>query len=485
MFTLILAIVTGAAGCLLLTPLLRWGLLRLKAGERRSRPGAGPIPRLGGLAVLAAAGLGTVAPYWLHTDVARQLRPETALVPRLLPAVLLILALGIVDDLFDVSPQVKLLVQSLAALVAFANGVQVSGLFGHELPVWAALVLTVVWLAGCTNAFNLLDGLDGLTAGIALFATITVLIHALLNGNLDLALLTAAMTGALGAFLGFNFFPASIYLGDAGSLSIGFLLGCFALLWMDKSTTVLGMTAPLLAMVVPLFDTTLSVARRWLAHRPILEGDQSHVHHRLVQLGLTPRGAVLVLYGVAAAGALVGLILANLRQEHVEGLVILAFVAVAGLGIYWLDFHEFAEASRVWRTGLSGYRRSVHCRIEAARLLAAMEGAEDGNAIWNLLSRLSELLSLQMGELRIGPEASPLWQRRRPTDHGVYAQGWHLQILLGDDGELGLVRLWGSRQTATAIPLPELAAEVNSLVSARIRTLWPQAVSSRVAAAQG
>lgn len=477
MLSLILSMLTSALACLLLTPLLRRLLLAARPGARGTQDGAAvvSIPRMGGVAVLLAAGIGIAAPYGLHTDVAQQIQPQASLVLRLLPPLLLVLALGVADDLFELSPHIKLLVQTLAALLAFALGFRVTGFFGHALPVWAGLLITVVWLAGCANAFNLLDGMDGLTAGVALFATITVMIHALLDGNLDLALLTAALTGGLAAFLCFNFFPASIYLGDAGSLSIGFLLGCFALLWMDKSTTMLGLTAPLLVMAVPLFDTAVSIARRWVAHRPILEGDRSHVHHRLVQLGFTPRNAVLLLYGIAATGALAGLLLANLRQQHVDGLVVLAFIAIAAVALGRLDFAEFAQARQAWK-GIAGYRRDVRTRIEVTQLLASLERAEDGEAIWITLGRLAELLTLQLEELRIGPEVNPAWWRAQPAQTAA----WRLQIPLGESGELGMIRFRGAGEAATDIPLQNLAFQISAAVTCCVRT-WPPVARVRAA----
>lgn len=467
MLSLILSMLISALACVALTPLLRHVLLSARPGMRLKQGGAdgAVIPRMGGLAVLLAAAIGIAAPYGFHTEVARQMRPDAGLMLKLLPALLVVLALGVADDLFDIAPRIKLLIQTLAALLVCAMGVRVTGFFGHVLPLWAALLITVIWLTGCTNAFNLLDGMDGLTAGVALLAAITVMIHALLNGNLDLALLTAALTGGLAAFLYFNFFPASIYLGDAGSLSIGFLLGCFALLWMDKSTTMLGLTAPLLTMAVPLLDTLLSIARRWVAQQPILEGDRSHVHHRLVQLGLTPRNAVLLLYGIAATGALVGLLLANLRQKHVDGLVVLAFLAMAVMAVRRLEFTEFAEAGQVWKLGFSGYRRMVHCRVEVGRLLARIEHADDGEAIWDILCQLAELLVLQIVELRMGPEANPSWRRTQSEQNTA----WQMSIPLGDQGELGVIRLGGRDDRTTAISLQHLAPQLKSAVTACIQ----------------
>ena len=154
---------------------------------------------------------------------------------------------------------------------------------------WLSLPLTLLWLVGCANAFNLIDGIDGLATGAGLFATVTILIGALLSNNVPLALATVPLAGALLGFLRYNFNPASIFLGDSGSLTIGFLLGCYGVLWSQKGATMLGMTAPLMALAVPLLDTGLAVARRFLRHQPIMSGDAAHIHHRLLARGLTPK----------------------------------------------------------------------------------------------------------------------------------------------------------------------------------------------------
>src|SRR5258707_5829576 len=139
---------------------------------------------------------------------------------------------------------------------------------------WWSLPLTIVWLVVCANAFNLIDGVDGLATGLGLFATVTTLIIALLQGNLALAVATAPLVGALLGFLRYNFNPASIFLGDSGSLLVGFLLGCFGVIWSQKSATILGMTAPLMALSIPLVDLCLSIVRRFLRRQPILRCDR-------------------------------------------------------------------------------------------------------------------------------------------------------------------------------------------------------------------
>src|SRR5437764_1589081 len=136
---------------------------------------------------------------------------------------------------------------------------------------------------------NLIDGLDGLASGIGLFASATALLAALLQNNIALAYATVPLVGCLLGFLRFNFNPATIFLGDCGSLFIGFLLGCYGVLWSQKSATILGMTAPLMALSIPLLDTTIAIIRRFVRQQPIFSGDRDHIHHRLLDRGLTPR----------------------------------------------------------------------------------------------------------------------------------------------------------------------------------------------------
>ena len=185
------------------------------------------------------------------------------------------------------------------------------------LPGWLGLAVTALWLVGCSNAFNLIDGVDGLAVGAGLFATVTILLGALLNGNVRLALATMPLAGALAGFLRYNFNPASVFLGDSGSLTVGFLLGCYGVLWSQKSATMLGMTAPLMALAVPLIDTGVAVARRFLRGQPIFSADARHIHHRLLARGLTPRKVALLLYGacgVAAGLSLVGSVAETLTR---------------------------------------------------------------------------------------------------------------------------------------------------------------------------
>jgi UDP-GlcNAc:undecaprenyl-phosphate/decaprenyl-phosphate GlcNAc-1-phosphate transferase len=312
-----------------------------------------PIPRVGGVAIaiayVVAFGFILVLPYRglsfdLHTVVPR------ALV--LLPAAGLVFAIGLADDIWGLKPWQKLGGQILAALVAFFwSGVRIDVLQWHELHFWwLSLPITVIWLVGCANAFNLIDGLDGLAAGVGLFATLTTLVAALTHNNLQLALVTAPLAGCLLGFLRYNFNPASIFLGDSGSLLIGFLLGCYGAMWSQKSATLIGLTAPMMAMAIPLLDVVLSIVRRFLRNQPIFGADRGHIHHRLLERGLTPRRAALALYGICGLAAALSL-LQDLIHDRAGGAIVVLFCIVAWVGVQHLGYTEFGIAGKLFMKG--------------------------------------------------------------------------------------------------------------------------------------
>jgi len=334
---------------------------------------ASPIPRLGGVAVIGAYLLAmafvAIAPYsTTKVDVMRGLERGLALAP----AVALIFLTGVVDDLRGLSPWQKLSCQVVAAALAYQAGFGIESLNGYDLPVWVGLPVSVMWIVGLTNALNLVDGIDGLAAGAGLFATLTSLIAALINHNMELALVTAPLAGALLGFLRYNFNPASIFLGDSGSLTVGFLLGCFGAVWSHKSATMLGLTAPLLAVSIPLLEMGTSIVRRFLRGQPIFSSDRGHIHHRLLDMGMTPRKAVLLLYAVCGAAAVLSL-LQEMAQEQIGGFIIVLFCAAAWMGVQHLGYTEFDVARKVILRG--GFRGVVNVQLALRKFEQELETA--------------------------------------------------------------------------------------------------------------
>jgi len=333
----VLVILACSAGATFtLTPLVRnearrRGWLDCPDGHRKLH--RLPVPRLGGVAVFGGFGLGALLVQWL--DPAGGADGRGLL--HLMIASLLVLVVGVVDDVRGTRPATKLVVQTAAAAYLFFNGYGIESLSnpidGAPFPLGVlALPLTLLWFVGVSNAFNLIDGLDGLASGVGLFATTTLFVAALLNRHWETALLAAALAGALLGFLRYNTSPASIFLGDSGALFVGFALAGLAVRGHMKSSTAIAVTAPLLALALPLLDAGIVMVRRLLSGQRLFEARVDHIHHRLVRGGLAPNQVVILLYAVAAFFGAASLLTVSSRSQ-VIGLVVIAMSVAAWLGL--------------------------------------------------------------------------------------------------------------------------------------------------------
>jgi UDP-GlcNAc:undecaprenyl-phosphate GlcNAc-1-phosphate transferase len=334
------AIAFGAAAVLslALTPALRDAALRrgwLDRPDGRRKLHAAAVPPIGGVAVLPALA-GGFALALLLPGVDWPVADPGASAVHLLVATAAVVAVGLLDDIYSVRPAVKLLVQAAAGFYLYGHGYGVgviSNPLGEPFVLGGlSLPFTVLWVVGLSNAFNLIDGLDGLAAGVGFFATCVVFIFAALNERWEIAVFSAALAGALLGFLRFNFSPASVFLGDSGSLSIGFLLAALSLRGSSKSSTAVAVVAPLLALGFPILDTALAMLRRVMAGRSIMEADADHIHHRMLRMGLRPRQAVMLLYAVTALfGAMA--VLAMTGHANAVGFAVFSSAALAWIGI--------------------------------------------------------------------------------------------------------------------------------------------------------
>src|SRR5271154_5159242 len=341
---------------LILTPVIRdrigkFGFLDHPDGVRKKHATA--VPRVGGIAiVLAYVGTFAIA-FALPFSHAYLLHRALPNILHLALAGSVIFVTGVLDDRLRLSAWKKLAGIVAAAVLAYAAGIRVDIHILHSLPAWPGLgfALTVIWLVGCTNAFNLIDGMDGLAAGVGLVATVTMLIAALTQGNLPLALATMPLAGCLLGFLRYNFNGASVFLGDGGSLLIGFLLGCYGALWSEKSVTLIALTVPLLAFSIPLLDVVLSILRRYLRNKPIFAPDRGHIHHKLLDRGFSPKTSVLIIYGFCSMVAILSLMMSSM-QSRFTPLIVIAFCLLAWFGIRHLEYAEFAMAGRMFWQGI-------------------------------------------------------------------------------------------------------------------------------------
>ncbi|SFF38817.1 UDP-GlcNAc:undecaprenyl-phosphate GlcNAc-1-phosphate transferase [Paenibacillus algorifonticola] len=263
------------------------------------------MPRMGGLAIYAAfvAGFLLLFPFipdGMLTDA------NMNMIQALLVGGTIIILIGALDDRFELSAKVKLLGQLVAAsVVVFGFGIKIDLVnipFGDAMqPIagWIAVPITILWIVGVTNAINLIDGLDGLAAGVSGIAISTILIMAIVMGNIPIILLSSLLLGGIVGFLFFNFHPAKIFMGDSGSLFLGFSLATLSMIGF-KQVTIVSFVTPLLIIGVPLSDTFFAIVRRWVNKRPIFAPDKGHLHHCLQELGFSHRRTVLIIWGVAA-----------------------------------------------------------------------------------------------------------------------------------------------------------------------------------------
>ena len=310
-----------------------------------------PLPRLGGVAIFFSfVGCMGIAALWSlrHPE---EHSPDflRAMVTILIPASLVFL-LGVYDDLRGVGPYVKFGVQGIAATLLYAGGLRIVNIpvvFGDRtLPGHLGLILTVVWVLAITNAFNLIDGLDGLAAGSALFSTVVAFVVALLSGQHLVQVMTIALAGAILGFLRFNFNPATIFLGDSGSLLIGFLLSALALKGAQKAPTIVAIAIPIVSFGLPILETVLSIVRRLIGGRPVFTADREHIHHKLLQHGMSHRQVVILLYGVSAVFAMLSLFLLWPTGSSL-GLVLAVLGIGIWIGVQHLGYLEFGELARV------------------------------------------------------------------------------------------------------------------------------------------
>jgi UDP-GlcNAc:undecaprenyl-phosphate GlcNAc-1-phosphate transferase len=310
-----------------------------------------PLPRFGGVAIFLSFLLTltiALSASWRHIVATSGLSFRTPLTI-LLPACL-IFALGLYDDIHSLSPYSKVAVQAIAGAMLFAGGLRILDLpvlFGnHHFPWFISLPLTVLWVVAITNAFNLIDGLDGLAAGSALFSTVVVFAVALIARSSLVSLMALALAGSILGFLRFNFSPATIFLGDCGSLFIGFILSALALQGAEKAPTVIAVAIPVVSFGLPILETVLSIVRRFLGGRPVFTADREHIHHKLLQRGLSHRQVVIVLYAVSALFALLSLFLLWPSGDML-GLVLAVLGTGIWIGVQHLGYLEFGELGRV------------------------------------------------------------------------------------------------------------------------------------------
>ncbi|MBV9926092.1 MAG: undecaprenyl/decaprenyl-phosphate alpha-N-acetylglucosaminyl 1-phosphate transferase [Acidobacteria bacterium] len=350
----------------------RFGWLDVPADDRRVH--ALPTPRLGGVAVFGSVMLALLLLPFVDNLVTQQLALQWQGVVAVLASSTLVFLFGVFDDLSGASAKWKFVAQGAAAVLLYALGGRVEAVTvpfvgSFALPPVLSFGVTLVWVVGISNAFNLIDGLDGLAAGASLFAALVMLGVSLVNGHTLVTVLSIALVGALIGFLRYNFNPASIFLGDSGSLFIGFLLAALSVTGTQKASTVVAVAIPIMAFALPVIDTGFAMTRRFISGKPLFEGDREHIHHKLLERGWSQRRVAFVLYGVCAFFGLLALLFtSDGGQGKLTGLILLITGAAIVLTAGRLRYHEVDEVRAGLRRnfGERKIRTANHVRVRRA-----------------------------------------------------------------------------------------------------------------------
>jgi len=446
-----------------LTPMVRafaiargWFDYGLEARKVHGRP----IPRLGGVAIVLAFYAPILGMLLYPTGMAQHFYADPQRAFALMLGGLTIAALGLYDDLRGAGALIKLIVQLGVACALWSAGfrIEMIGLpgFGTLTLGIFALPVTVFWIVGVVNAMNLIDGLDGLAGGIAFFALATSFVVAFSRGDATMALLCAALAGSVFGFLVYNFNPASIFMGDTGSMFLGFILAAGAIQTSQKASTAVALLAPLISLGLPIADTLLAILRRASAGRPIFSADREHIHHRLLARGLSHRQAVLVLYGlslVLCAFAL-GISFAN----NVGTAIVLAGLTLVGVvAARQLSKSRLREGAL--QTGISP-------RAAMRGLARSLNECRSPDELFRAISPAAEALGLVRLSLKVDGGTPFLLERAAKPVRPI------LQFPLGDDSALELVFADGrgapDREQEVAI---EVLVDLLTIALARIQPI--------------
>ncbi len=427
-----------------------------------------PVPRLGGVAIFVAT---TVVASILLAVAAARGSVEIGY-PQLLPGVAIgatiIFLTGLLDDLRGITPRTKLVAQTAAAMAVVAYGFKIDVLaLTPGSPTVAlgmlAIPITVLWIVGMTNAFNLIDGVDGLAGTVALIALATSIGVDLYLHDFRALFITVAMLGAVFGFLRFNNHPAKIFLGDSGSMTLGFFLSIRLVIASSAENGHLYFLVPLFALAYPLLDTFIAIARRWLRGHPFSRADGRHVHHQVLALGLsTPRTVeVLGLFfaGVAALGLSVTFAPPQFTFAFILGSAVLLFSSMF-YGVRWLRYGEFSELGASIASVVRNARIVVQEKIRANEIAERIRKAENLEEVRQALDDLVDevrVLDVELvaGDVHLhGPERQQISPKDQLPVRLDYPFAWETQ---GGVREV-ILRLWSTRPTRGGHPASERVA---------------------------
>ena len=338
------AVVAALVVSFAVTPAVKWfarkiGAMDIPKDSRRVHKT--PIPRLGGLAIF----IGFILSVLVFADITTQIKGI------LLGAVVIVI-IGVVDDIKPLPALLKFLVQIVAALIAVYFGVVIEAfsnplVFSDSQYVFLyslSIPITVVWIVAITNSVNLIDGLDGLAVGVSTISAVVMLIISLMvsDSNVavdsNIAVIMAALTGACLGFIPYNFNPAKIFMGDTGALLLGYILATMSILGLFKFYAVVSFAAPFLALALPLFDTAFAFLRRLLKGQNPMKPDRGHFHHRLLDMGLSQKQAVVIMYTISGFLGLTAVVVAT--SSKIKALILIIALLIAAVIVFFTFHHR-------------------------------------------------------------------------------------------------------------------------------------------------
>lgn len=288
-----------------------------------------PMPLIGGLAIFIAVVI--VILIFLPLD-----RSTLAI---LMGATVIVMG-GIIDDLRELPPKAKLMFQILAGVILIFGDIKIDFItnpFAKDSSLlflnWLSIPITLFWVVGITNTLNFIDGLDGLSAGVAMISSLSLMFVASKFGYSNVVIMSAAVAGGCLGFLPFNFNPAKIFMGDTGALLLGFMLAAISIEGVMKSVATIAVIAPILILGVPIFDTTFAIFRRILNGQSIAAGDKGHLHHRLLDRGFSQKKSVLILYGISAIFGTFAVLVSKANSRQAVYLSVVMFIITIFIAI--------------------------------------------------------------------------------------------------------------------------------------------------------
>jgi len=321
------------------TPAVKWFAVRIGAMDvpkDSRRVHKSPIPRLGGLAIF----VGFVLSVLVFAEITLQIRG-------ILIGAVIIVVIGVIDDIISIRAYIKLAAQIVAAVVAVLHGILIevfsNPLVFAEADLWflgfLSIPITILWIVGITNSVNLIDGLDGLAVGVSTISSIVMLVIAVIVADADLAdaniaIIMAALAGACIGFLPYNFNPAKIFMGDTGALLLGYVLATVSIIGLFKFYAIVSFATPFLVLAVPFFDTSFAFFRRLIQGKNPMAPDRGHFHHRLLDMGLSQKQAVALLYAVSGLLGLVAVVITT--RSEIRALILVAALVIAAAIVFFV-----------------------------------------------------------------------------------------------------------------------------------------------------